>query len=151
MLSKGDCMDMKLLEKDRSRVVSLEVIEAQKTFKDALRLCKSISGVDDKEIFVKLDIDQAQWSRIFTGAANFPENKLLEYMEICNNKIPLIWLAVRCGYVIQPRKNEYELEIDRLKEELIEIKMEREKVIRFLQDKDKKYEDAIEALQAVKR
>lgn len=109
---------LQLLLRDQKKEVGLEVILSCPTFKDALKLCKSISGLDDKQIAGTLDIDPAQWSRIFGNGGNFPENKLIEYMELCRNMVPLIWLAHRCGYGIHPLKSELELENDTLREQL---------------------------------
>jgi len=109
---------LQLLLRDQKKEVSPEVIIACLTFKDALKLCKSLSGLDDKQLSMTLEIDQGQWARIFGNGGHFPENKLLEFMDLCGNKVPLIWLAFKCGYVLHPLKTEIELENDRLKEEL---------------------------------
>lgn len=127
---------LKLLLRDQQREVNIDVIKACKTFKDALKLCKSITGLDDKQICLALDIDPGHWSKIFTNGGHFPENKLVDFMELCGNKIPLIWLSYTCGYTLAPLKSELEMELERERQEKEEFK--------------KKYEYAIEALRAVK-
>lgn len=109
-----------LLLRDQKKEVSIEVITACHTFKDALRLCKSISGLEDKQIAMTLEIDPGQWARIFGNGGHFPENKLITFMELCENKVPVIWLAYHCGYTLHPLKTELENEIDRLKDALAE-------------------------------
>ncbi len=96
---------LRLLLRDQQRQVSLEVIDSCNTFDDALALCKSISGLEDKQIAMALRIDPGHWSLIFTkgpNKRNFPENKLLQYMEVCKNRIPLIWCAFKSGYTLTP-------------------------------------------------
>lgn len=114
---------MQLLLRDRKREASLDIILTCNTFKEALKLCKSISGLGDKQICGHLDIDPAQWSRIWTTeSGHFPENKIMKFMELCENIVPLIWLAHKCGYIIQPLKTELELENEKLLSELNEEK-----------------------------
>jgi len=88
---------LQLLLRDQKKKVSSEVITTCQTFKDSLKLCKSISGLEDKQLAMALEIDQGQWARIFGNGGHFPENKLMEFMNLCQNKVPLIWLAFRCG------------------------------------------------------
>ena len=101
---------LQLLIRDQNKQVSLEVILSQQTFRDALKLCKSISGLDDKQICSELNIDQAQWSRIWSGNGHFPENLLNDFMRVCQNMVPLIWLSYRNGYAPHPLKNEIEMQ-----------------------------------------
>jgi hypothetical protein len=129
---------LRLLLRDQRREVSLDVIMSCIKFTDALELCKSISGLEDKQIAMTLEIDTGHWSLIFNrngNKRNFPQNKLIEFMEVCGNKIPLIWLALQCGYTLQPLKSELEIELDRERAEKEEYR--------------KKYEYAIETLKAV--
>jgi hypothetical protein len=110
-----------LLRRHQIRV-PLDVIMAQPTLKDAIRLSKSVSGLDDKQICGILEIDPAQWSRIFTGQANFPENKLIQFMETCGNIIPVIWLSCNLGYDLQPAETELEAELRQERAEKEELK-----------------------------
>ena len=67
----------------------------QKDFLGALNLCMNTSGLEDKEIYMALDIDPGHFSNIRKGkpGANFPPNKLNTLMDLCGNEIPLTWLA----------------------------------------------------------
>jgi len=78
--------------------VSIETIMRRKDFLGAINLCIELSGLDDKEIYLELQIDAAQWSRIRKGDAHFPPNKLQSLMTVCGNQVPLIWLARSYGY-----------------------------------------------------
>ena len=115
---------LSLLLRDQKKEVGLDVILACNTFKDSLKLCKSISGLEDKQICMTLEIDAGNWARIFGNGGHFPENKLMLYMEICQNKVPLIWLAYHCGYTLQPLKTELEIQLEELQKQLAEKDME---------------------------
>lgn len=129
---------LRLLLRDQKKEVSFDIIDSCKTFIDALDLCKSISGLEDKQIYMALNIDKGHWSLIYTKGSNkrnFPENKLIEFMDICGNRVPLIWLARKCGYTLQPLRTELEIELEHERAEKEEFR--------------KKYEQAIEVMRAV--
>ena len=81
----------------RPHSVSEEVIFAQPTFSAAIRLGASVSGLDEKQIYRELEIDAGHWTRIMNGEAHFPVDKLLRFMDLVGNEIPLQWLAHRRG------------------------------------------------------
>lgn len=77
--------------------VSPEVVRAQPSFRAAIRLAANASGLEEKEIYVPLKIDAGHWTRMMNGDANFPDDKLEQFMDIVENEIPLEWLAFRRG------------------------------------------------------
>ena len=111
---------LQLLLRDQKKDVSLEVILSCATFKDSLKLCKSLSGLDDKQLCMTLEMDPGHWSKVFTNGGHFPENKLLDFMTLCGNKVPLIWLAHSCGYGIHPLMDEKDRQIQELSAALAE-------------------------------
>jgi hypothetical protein len=117
---KGGMMQMQLLLRDQKKTATLETILAQPTMKDALKLSISVSGLTHQQCAQACDIDMAQWSRIFSNGAHFPESKLPLFMETVGNVIPLIWLNHRMGYTMSPLKNEYEMEIEKLQKQVAE-------------------------------
>ena len=80
--------------------VPLDTVMRRRDFLGAINLCIDVSGLDDKEIYLELGIDAAQWSRIRKGDAHFPPNKLQSLMTVCRNEVPLIWLARSYGYAL---------------------------------------------------
>lgn len=91
--------------------VDAALVDKQPTFTAALLLCQQLSGLADKEVCAALKLDKAQWARIKTGDAHFPQDRLQTFMAVCGNEVPLLWLAARQGYELRPKLNEYERQI----------------------------------------
>lgn len=89
----------------------------QKDFLGALNLCMNTSGLEDKEIYMALDIDPGHFSNIRKGkpGANFPPNKLNDLMNLCGNEIPLTWMAHSRGkgLVVLESESQRQLRIER--------------------------------------
>jgi len=94
--------------------VSDDLIAAKSTFHEAIVLCAHIAPIGSKVISMELGIDQAQWSRIMSGQAHFPPNKLADFMDICGNEVPLRWLALSRGYGLVRLQSEVERENEQL-------------------------------------
>ncbi len=77
--------------------VSPDVVRAQPSFRAAIRLAANASGLEEKEIYLQLRIDAGHWTRMMNGEANFPDEKLEQFMDVVGNEIPLEWLAFRRG------------------------------------------------------
>ena len=89
-----------------------------------MMLCVTASGLARKQIFDELDIDKATWSRIESGDAHFPTNKLASLMTICGNEAPLIWLAERRGWdwsTIRAHASDQERRITELERENLDL------------------------------
>jgi hypothetical protein len=91
--------------------VDATLVDRQPTFTSALLLCQQLSGLADKEVAAALKLDKAQWARIKSGDAHFPQDKLQTFMAVCGNEVPLLWLASQQGYELQPKLNEYQRQI----------------------------------------
>ena len=115
-----------LLIRESTQAVDYLTIKKQSSFLAAINLCCSVSGLNDKQIYMELDIAAGQWTRIKSGDAHFPPNKLDELMDLCGNEIPLIWLANQRGYGLQKLQTalERELEEERQKSADLEKKLE---------------------------
>jgi len=114
--------------------VSMEVIAKIPDFKAALKLCKDISGLTDQQVCGELNIDPAQWSRIWSGSAHFPSEKIPCLMDLCGNWVPLQWLAMRYGQELKPTKTTLERERDALNEELEKSRIEMNAIKRFFKE-----------------
>lgn len=85
---------------------------------DAIRLCISVSGLLDKQIHPVLGLDKAQFSRMVSGAHNFPANKILPLQEVCGNNVIQRWMALHTGYELKKRQTTLEEENEQLRAEL---------------------------------
>jgi hypothetical protein len=86
--------------------VPIELVLKQSTLAGAIALCVQLSGLEEKEVYLSLDIDAGHWTRIMKGEAHFPVNKLVAMMDLCGNEAPLIWLANARGYGLVVLKTE---------------------------------------------
>jgi hypothetical protein len=80
--------------------VSVDLINRRRDLLGAINLMFDASGLDDKEIYLSLEIDAGHFSNIRKGKSgcHFPTNKLQSAMDLCGNEAPLIWLARQRGY-----------------------------------------------------
>lgn len=96
--------------------VTEAMISAQKSLLAAINLCAQLSGLDDNEIALALELDPAQWSRIRSGKAHMPPDKIELLMDLCCNEAPLLWLARSRGYGLVLLKSEAERQRDEAEE-----------------------------------
>lgn len=102
----------------------ISLVIKQQTFLSAIKLCIQVSGMDEKEVYIPLQIDAGHWSRIMKGEAHFPVNKLTDLMDLCENEIPLIWLSNKRGYELRPLETELEIQLRKEREKLAESERE---------------------------
>ncbi len=114
--------------------LSDEIIARISDFKAALKICKEISGLTDQQICAELKIEPAQWSRIWSGQAHFPSEKIPCLMDLCGNWVPLRWLAMHYGQELRPTKTTLERENDKLRAELEKQHIEMEAIKKFFKE-----------------
>lgn len=112
--------------------ISDAVVAAQPSFMAAINLMVSASGLEDKEVYMPLDIDPGHWTRMRRGEAHFPTNKIDAAMELCGNDIPLRWLAYRCGYELKPLMSDLERQLHAEREENRRLKDKLETITQFV-------------------
>lgn len=88
--------------------VPLELVTKRKSLLGAINLCIDLSGLDDKEVQLALDIDAGHFSHLRKGKGHFPPDKIGALMDLCGNEAPLIWLAHTRGYGLVVLKSEAE-------------------------------------------
>lgn len=123
--------ELPLARRSVTSPVSPEVVRAQPTFRAAIRLAANASGLEEKEIYVPLKIDAGHWTRIMNGDANFPDDKLEQFMDLVENEIPLEWLAHRRGKGLVMLEGEAERQL-RLEREANEKLKSENKLLRDL-------------------
>jgi hypothetical protein len=75
--------------------VPIEFVRACKDELAALNLCMNLSNLSDEAIRDKLGIDKGHFSRLRKGRGNFPANKRVAVMELCGNRAPVQYEAMR--------------------------------------------------------
>lgn len=111
---------------------SRELVIAQPTLLHALKLAMEVGGCDDKQMAIDLEIDPGQWSRIMGGTAFYPTNKYLQFMQLCGNDIPLVWLAHQRGYELKPLRSDLQRQVDELTAEKAELQRQLETITEFV-------------------
>lgn len=104
--------------------IPLEMVVKQRSLSQAIALCVQMSGLDDKEVYLTLEIDAGHWTRIMKGDAHFPVNKLCDLMDMCGNEAPLMWLSHNRGYGLVVLQTESERRAEAAE---IALRAEREK------------------------
>lgn len=107
-LSRVDQPELALARKPNLVEVPLDLVMKQTTFTGAIALCVQLSGLEEKEVYLSLDVDPGHWTRIMKGDAHFPVNKLNAMMDLCGNEAPLMWLSTMRGYGLVVLKTEAE-------------------------------------------
>lgn len=114
------------------------LVLAQPTLLAAIKLCISAAGFErDKQVCGELEIDAGHWSRILTGQAHFPVDKLPALMDFCGNEAPLLWLVHNRKYdltQLRRRETEYERENRELREQVAQMERDREVELRLLRE-----------------
>lgn len=88
--------------------VPIETVRRQKNAAAAFTLACSVSGLEDKEIYLSLGIDAGHFSRIKKGDAGFPPDKLQEFCALVNNRIYPEWVAYQLGCTLVVIESEAE-------------------------------------------
>lgn len=99
------------------QTVDAALVARQPDMTGAILLGQQIAGLEDKEVADALTMDKAQWSRIKSAQAHFPHDRLMRFMDVCANEVPLLWLANRRGYELTPLQTEMERQLAHEREE----------------------------------
>jgi hypothetical protein len=73
------------------------MVRKQRTGAAAFSLACTVSGLDDKEIYLSLGIDAGHFSRIKKGDAGFPPDRLAEFCALVGNTVYPEWIAYQVG------------------------------------------------------
>lgn len=95
-------LEMLMSPKPVPQPVSDEVIFLQPNKLAALRLAIAVSGLDEKEVYMSMQIDKAQWSRIMSGLGNWPTEGDEQFEKIVGNNVLTKWQANKRGFRLVP-------------------------------------------------
>ena len=85
--------------------------------REAIRVCVRMSGLTEKTVASRLNIDPGHFSRIMSGKAHFPDNKYLDLYAVCGNYLPLQWEALKAGFQLREVDTK-QAQIDALKDQI---------------------------------
>ncbi len=77
--------------------VPIEMVRSKKTASAAFTLACDASGLEDKEIYLALDIDAGYFSNIKKGKATLQADKVAAFCSVVGNSIYVEWLAYQIG------------------------------------------------------
>lgn len=109
-----------------SEPVDFSVIKLQRSFWAACELAMAAAGLEPKQVYMTLKIDKGHWSRIESGEAHFPHNKLEAFLDLLGNDIPLRWLAYRRGLGLHMLESEQQRRLREKDDQIAELKMKLE-------------------------
>lgn len=115
--------------------IPVDVVAKQKTFLGAVNLCITESGLEDKEIYLALDIDAGHFSHLRKGEGHFPINKLNDLCDLCGNEAPLQWFAHSRDYGLVMLQSEAERRAEELEKQLADERLKNRVLIEALHGK----------------
>lgn len=124
--------ELALVRSPQHSSVAIEVVHMQKTAEAALSLAIATSGLDDKEIYIALEIDAGHWSRMKKGEAGFPTNKLHDFCRLVGNTIYPEWIAYQVGCQLVMIQSEAERRAESAERERDEARSEAEMLKKLL-------------------
>lgn len=116
-------MQLELPIKPQMTAVDAALVDKRSTFTSALVLCAELGDMTPQRLAGPIVKDEESWSRIKSPTPKqfFPQDRLLDFMNLCQNEVPLIWLARRRGYNLVPMETELQRQL-RLRDEAIAAK-----------------------------
>lgn len=101
-------VELSLSRAPERAAVPIEMVRAQKSAGAAFTLACSVSGLEDKEIYLSLDIDAGYFSNIKKGKATLQADLLAKFCDAVGNTIFAEWLAYQVGCTLVVIKTEAE-------------------------------------------
>lgn len=108
---------LKMMSVNDAKII--ELARSIKSWSQILRTAMRLGDVTDNSMQIQLGIDKGNFSRIVSGQANFPVDKLVLFCEIVGNDLPIHWIAYQRGYELRfiPKILEEQLEKERAAKE----------------------------------
>lgn len=101
-------------------------IRLQPTLLRAWNLAQNLAVLEDKQVYLELEIDGSHWTKIRKGLASPPaDERFVRYLDVIRNEIPLIWLVEARGYdwmSLRKHRSDEAARIEELERENAELK-----------------------------
>jgi len=117
-----DQAELALSRKANSVAVPIEMIRAKRTAAQAFTLACDVSGLEDKEIYLQLDIDAGYFSNIKKGKATLQADIVNTFCAIVDNNIYVEWLAYQVGCTLVQIETETERLLRQAREQIEMLK-----------------------------
>lgn len=108
MTQLEDQHELALARSPQRAAVPMEMIRAQRSAAAAFTLACSVSGLEDKEIYLALKIDAGYFSNIKKGKATLQADLLAQFCDVVGNTIYPEWTAFQVGCTLVLIKTEAE-------------------------------------------
>jgi len=112
--------------------VPAELVRAKHSAGAAFTLACDASGLDDKEIYLALDLDAGTFSRIKKGTNTLAGDLLRDFCRIVGNTLYPEWLAYQVGCGLVMLKTEAERRADALEAALTQERLKNEVLMQAL-------------------
>jgi hypothetical protein len=114
--------ELTLARKAASVTVPIEMIRAKRTAAAAFTLACDVSGLDDKEIYLQLEIDAGYFSNIKKGKATLQADIVNTFCAVVENTIYVEWLAYQVGCQLVQIESETERLLRQAREQIEMLK-----------------------------
>lgn len=104
----ADQHDLALSRRPDVATVHIETVRAQKSASAAFTLSCSVSGLEDKEIYLSLGIDAGYFSNIKKGKATLQADLIGKFCRVVGNTIYAEWIAYQLGCTLVVIRTEAE-------------------------------------------
>lgn len=110
----------------------IEFIRACKSAGRAFSMALEVSTLDEKEVYVPLGIDAGTFSKICSGKATLPAEKIADFCALVGNTIYPEWIAYQVGCTLVMVKSEAERQRDEALEALTKERLRTETLLQAL-------------------
>lgn len=112
--------------------VPVELIRAKRSAGAAFGLACDASGLDDKEIYMALELDAGTFSRMRKGTNTLAGDLVAKFCEVVGNKIYVEWMAYQLGCGLVMLKSEAERRAEMLDAQLREERLKTQTLLEAL-------------------
>ena len=124
--------ELALARPPRQPGIPVELVRAKHSAGAAFTLACDASGLDDKEIYLALELDAGTFSRIKKGTNTLGGDMLAAFCRMVGNTLYPEWLAYQVGCGLVMLKTEAERRADALQEELARERLKNEVLMQAL-------------------
>jgi len=117
--------ELALARKASAVTVPIEMIRAKKMAHAAFTLACDVSGLDDKEIYLALDIDAGYFSNIKKGKATLQADLIPAFCREVGNTVYPEWIAYQVGCTLTQIESETERRLRIAHERIEQLEQER--------------------------